>query len=316
MPDLTVSSNVDSLLSAANYAAMRALLGARELLAANLTLFVRTDGNDANTGLSNNSGGAFATWQGAIDAYSRRYDDQGYTVTIQAGQTSTTFTLSTTLTLKKCSGGGVLILDFNGGTVQLASGNTANRSLIEASTIAQNVILRGGTSINIRAASVVAWNVHLWMYGGALVETNNWNWGNLDSSAAGFSQHILVEENARLSQTGTYTISGGDINAGTSTSAHYNVRFDGLVSVNDNVTVTVSGTPKFAPSASATLAFATFTTGGKWQGYQVTWGSGIISGVRKHYALTGGGINMFGGNATYPFPGSVSGTATSPGWLA
>lgn len=315
MADLTVSSNVDSLLSSADYAAMRTLLVLRELLTAPLTVFVRSDGNDANTGLANTAGGAFATWQGAIDAYARRYDDQGYTVTIEAGQATTTFTLSSTLTLKKCPGGGFLILDFNGGTVQLASSNTANRALIEANAV-QNVTLKGGTSINIRAASVVAWNVHLWMYGGALVEANNWNWGNLDSSAAGFSQHILVEENARLSQTGTYTISGGDINAGTSTSAHYNARFDGLISVSDGITVSITGTPKFVPSGNASLAFATFTTGGKWQGYQVTWSGSIASGTRGHYALTGGGINMFGLNGTYPFPGSVAGTETSPGWLA
>lgn len=287
----------------------------RTILTGDLTLYVRTDGNNANLGTSNTSGGAFATWQGAIAAYASRYDHAGFNVTIQAGQSATTFTLTSSLILRKAIGTGTLTLDLNGGTLELASSNTANRALIEASAV-QGVVLNNGRSVNVRAASVVAWNTHLWMYGGALITANNWNWGNLDSSAAGFSQHILVEENARLSQTGTYTISGGDINSGTSTSAHYNVRFDGLVSVDDGVTVSVSGSPKFVPSANPSLAFATFTSGGKWQGYQVTWGSGIVSGVRKHYALTGGGINMFGLNATYPFPGSVAGTETSPGWLA
>jgi len=54
-------------------------------LSGDLTLYIRTDGNDANNGLANTAGGAFATIQAAWNAVQQQYDPNGFTVTLQLG---------------------------------------------------------------------------------------------------------------------------------------------------------------------------------------------------------------------------------------
>lgn len=56
--------------------------GVRPLLSANRTYYVRTDGSDSNTCLTNSSGGACLTIQGAVDK-AAAIDFNGFTVTIQ-----------------------------------------------------------------------------------------------------------------------------------------------------------------------------------------------------------------------------------------
>ena len=70
-------SSAGNLLKDAGYAP-------REVLTANRTYYVRTDGSDSNTGLANTSGGAFLTIQKAIDVVGS-IDLSIYDVTIQVG---------------------------------------------------------------------------------------------------------------------------------------------------------------------------------------------------------------------------------------
>jgi len=99
-------SSAGNLLKDAGYAP-------REVLTSNRTYYVRSDGNDANTGLANNSGGAFKTLQKAMDVVAS-LDISIYNVTIQCGDTGP-FT------------GCVLKAPLGSGTV-IINGDTANPS--------------------------------------------------------------------------------------------------------------------------------------------------------------------------------------------
>lgn len=80
----------------------------RQMLTANLTLYVRTDGNDTNNGLANTSGGAFLTIQKAID-FVASLDCSIYNVTIQVGDG----TYTSSFTLKSFIGSGIVTIQGN-----------------------------------------------------------------------------------------------------------------------------------------------------------------------------------------------------------
>jgi hypothetical protein len=66
-------------------AAVAATASGREQLTAARTYYVRTDGDDGNTGLVNNAGGAFETIQRACNAISTDIDQNGYAITVSIG---------------------------------------------------------------------------------------------------------------------------------------------------------------------------------------------------------------------------------------
>lgn len=78
----------------------------REVLSANRTYYVRSDGSDSNTGLANTSGGAFLTLQKAWDTL-LLLDTNGYTVTIKC---TGSFTKGIYIA-KAWSGGGRVIIE-------------------------------------------------------------------------------------------------------------------------------------------------------------------------------------------------------------
>lgn len=80
--------------------------GGRELLTANRTYYVRTDGSDSNTGLANTSGGAFLTIQKALDVVGA-LDISIYTATIKLE--TGTYTLSSTIYPQKFVGNSIVI---------------------------------------------------------------------------------------------------------------------------------------------------------------------------------------------------------------
>lgn len=112
------------ILSVASLAALgsRAFGKERELLEADRTYHVRTDGSDLNSGLEDSPSGAFATWQHAIN-FARSLDLNGHVVTLQAGSEATDKTFIENILIGPMMGGGLVILDGGGrSTIKTLSG--------------------------------------------------------------------------------------------------------------------------------------------------------------------------------------------------
>jgi hypothetical protein len=109
-------------------------LGTKELLTADRTYYIRTDGSDANDGLTNNAGGAFLTILYAYQWITRNIDPGGYMVTFQLANGS--------------YAGGILANygdgAFTGGPLYIV-GNAADASLVTITSTLRISSIRGGS---------------------------------------------------------------------------------------------------------------------------------------------------------------------------
>lgn len=253
----------------------------REILTANRTYYVRTDGSDSNNGLANTSGGAFLTIQKAIDT-AVSLDLSIYTITIQVG--SGTYT--GTVRLKPFLGVGPITL----------RGDTTTPSNCVISTTSASAIA------NLSDTSVTGWSV----IGFRLQTTTSGNGismslgsvlslGNMDFGAC-VAAHCLAASSAVIRMNAGYTISGN-------AAQHWLAAETGVVFPADRA-VTISGTPAFSS------AFAYCARNGLINAGNMSF-SGSATGQR-YTAVSGGVIDTAGGGASY-LPGSSAGSATSPG---
>lgn len=266
----------------------------REVLTADRTYYVRTDGNDSNDGLADTAGGAFLTWQAAIDKYASTVDHAGYSVTIQAGQSSTTFSLSSGLKLKKGIGKGLLILDLNGGTLQGSAGNLVSEGLIVADNV-RDIIVKDATTMHASAWGTWAWHIQASFASQLILENHNFGATSNDS----FGGHILAELNAIVYLSTSYNISGG----GTGT-YHILSRDDAIVQTPNQATVNITNTPPF-------LTF-TEIQGAKVRSFQTNYSGSVATGCKKYNISGNGVLNVFGMGINI-FPGSVAGTTATGG---
>jgi hypothetical protein len=260
------------------------LPGVRELLTAARTYYVRTDGSDSNTGLSNTAGGAFATIQKAVDVASA-LDNGGFNITIQIADG----TYSAGASLKSFVGSGQLSIRGNSGAPQ-------------------NVVISTGNSACFSAVSVQG----RWFIGDLATATGNANHviasgiptfitlGKIYFGAANSAyMHVYAEGGARVFLSSDYSITGG---AG----GHW-YAFGGASIEGNVITCTLSGTPAFA------LQFFGATNTGILRAAINTY-SGAATGKRYDVKMNAV-IDVNGAGASY-LPGNAAGTSATGGQYA
>jgi hypothetical protein len=276
----------------------------REVLTANRTYYVRTDGNDSNDGLTDSAGGAFLTIQKANDVVGS-LDASIYDVTVSF---SGTYTLATSLVLKKPLGTGFLIWDGvsnTSSTIVAGVGNSIQRGMIQVPSL-QNVILKNFKVVHTNPG---LWSVPIVANMGAFVDVDAIDFGDLPNTGTTLCSHLLADTNAYIRFHSACKISGG-VNQGGGTYAgtgrHLYARLGGVIVPGSSLTHTITNAPTFS-------IFAEAETGGVINSYLNTWSGSIATGCKKYNATLNGVVNEY----TVPaFPGSVSGTISTGGQYA
>lgn len=253
----------------------------REVLTANRTYYVRTDGSDSNTGLVDSSGGAFLTLQKAFNVIQSNLDVAGYTVTIQKDANTHTAGLS----LGNWVGGGTVSLHGGGGTISTTSAMaiTASGSLGGLFTYSNVTLVTttGGNCVNHGASGT--------MSQGASV---------VFGACAGNGHIVIAAPGAFWSSSTSYSITGG-------AARHYFVSAPGGYLLYQSGTITLTGTPAFTIFAQGNAVSRLYHAG--------TF-SGSATGQRYN-ASENASINTGGGGANY-FPGNSAGAVSTGGLYA
>ncbi len=257
--------------------------GGREVLTADRTYFVRTDGSDSNNGLTNTSGGAFLTPAKAFSTLSQ-LDGGGYSATVKI-----TGTFTTTINIvNSFVGFNSIILEGDtitpsNSTINVSSGDCISCDSLTTLTIVGLRLLNSGAGGN-----------------GIAISRGLVNYGSIEFGAMTTSgRHILIGAGT-ANVLANYTISGG---------CFEHVLVQGGISVFQGAvkTITLTGTPNFAGQ------FISANTTGTVIAYLLTF-SGSATG--KRYDVNSNGVvNTYGGGANY-FPGSVAGTTSTGGQYA
>ncbi|WP_312305578.1 hypothetical protein [Pulveribacter sp.] len=257
-------------------AGARDALGVREKLTAPRTYYVRTDGNDGNTGLSNSSGGAFATIQKAIDV-AASFDLNGFAVTIQIADG----TYAEALVLRQAIGDGVIVIRGNlSAPANVVLNSVAGTSISTKHTV-EGVSLSQGSAV-IRLSSV----------------RSDIAYGAVVFGSASYA-HVAATAAGRTSAIGPVTIAG-------SAPAHVYAGTGGSAEMRSSA-VTLTGTPMFATGfAHAQILGAVLADGNTFSG----------SGTGPRYAAALNGIVFVGGAGATYLPGSATGTLATGGQYA
>jgi len=259
----------------------------REKLTADRDYYVRSDGNNANAGTANTSGGAWATKQYAVDYVLDKLDLNGFNCTINVGASADT--TGSVIVLGKVPVGGIPKL----------KGDTTTPSNVPITvTGGQCIDIRRGTKLYIegfKISTVTSGNGLHVSSQSYLGITGNMEYG----ACAGY--HMTADHESCIGITANYSITGGAV-------SHWNANNNSDIEiVQGPPAITVTGTPTFTQFYSydrggVIECDATFTgsiTGG--QGSQ-----GATGAIRSSTTIPGSGVtygDRTAGNVTIPTDG-------------
>ena len=252
----------------------------REVLNANRTYFVRTDGNDNNTGLANTAGGAFATWTKAQDVLAS-LDGNGFTATVRFTGTFSPFTVDKIFV-------GFSSIQLEGDVTNPSNATIGGAGgIIFSSSSATSFFVRGFRINNTSGVGLGIFN--------GTVTLN----GNMEFASGGFA-HIYVDgQKAQLNIRSNYSITG-------SASTHICAVAQGVVDQNTPtpLTITIVGTPNFSLAFIFVSRMATMIL------FSTSY-SGSATG--KRYTVEA--LSLLTTNGTVSIPGNIAGTVDPLGFF-
>ncbi len=251
--------------------------GSRELLTANRTYYVRTDGSDSNDGLSDSSGGAFLTVQKAVDVICGDLDTSIYVATVQIKDG----TFSGAVVLKAHIGGVPYVIQGNATTPSNVHINVTGTCF--AST--DNRVTAQIKNMKMTASSLCVSST------AGVIDLA----GGIEFGTA-TNRHINVQYLGYINITGNYTISGGG-------QSHWVVGNGGKLRA-PNLTITLTGTPAFSSGFAVASDTAHIVCSGNTY-------SGSATGSR--YSVT---MNATIQSGATTLPGNAAGTTATGGQYA
>ena len=255
--------------------------GVREVLSADRTYYVRTDGNDGNDGLSNSPGGAFLTLQKAFDALGI-LDMGAHSAAIQIGDGTYT---SAIFVSASWTGGSGLTIQGNSGAPSNVLLSVAGHAFVFNVPLPCPVIIK---DLELRTSSGDALRIPS--------QGIKLQYSNLIFGAIAGSGIVCFAPGSYVQCIGNYTINGN-------CQRHWNFQYNSFLRA-DGKTITLAGTPAFS------IEFANADTGAGMIVNGNTF-SGSATGKRYSSKLTGF-IKVDGAGSTY-LPGNVSGTTATGG---
>jgi hypothetical protein len=255
----------------------------REVLTANRTYYVRTDGSDTNSGLANTSGGAFLTIAKALQVASA-LDGSIYNVQITVGSGAWTVP--------------VVLPQFVGSGQWTLMGDTATPSNVVISTGTAGACIRANAINSVWRVRGLKLQCGTGRNGIEVGGGSSLQYGEIDFGACG-TAHLYAYSGSTLTAIQSTTISGSAL-------IHWFI--SGSSKLTDaGWTITLTGTPAFANAFIQTDSASVCAVNNNTF-------VGSATGVR-YSVTTNAVVGVNGGGASY-LPGSIAGSVSTGGQYA